>query len=226
VERPEVIVNVASSLDGAIASSEGALILSTTEDWVRVHELRNSVDAILVGVNTILKDDPLLSVRYIKPREPAPLRTILDTSCRIPLTAKVLQDQERLPSIIVTSKDCSPSKQDEIRKLGAKVVSVEFEKNKRYLNLADVLKILKTQFGINKLLVEGGSTVITQFLTNRLVDTMHIFYAPVFVGGKNAKLLFEQEAIHNIGDAINCEIQTVNKLHEGYLVTLKLKKDE
>jgi riboflavin-specific deaminase-like protein len=226
VERPEVIVNVASSLDGAIASSEGALILSTTEDWVRVHELRNSVDAILVGVNTILKDDPLLSVRYIKPREPAPLRTILDTSCRIPLTAKVLQDQERLPSIIVTSKDCSASKQDEIRKLGAKVVSVEFEKNRRYLNLADVLKILKTQFGINKLLVEGGSTVITQFLTNRLVDTMHIFYAPVFVGGKNAKLLFEQEAIHNIGDAINCEIQTVNKLHEGYLVTLKLKKDE
>jgi len=226
VERPEVIVNVASSLDGAIASSEGALILSTTEDWVRVHELRNSVDAILVGVNTILKDDPLLSVRYIKPREPAPLRTILDTSCRIPLTAKVLQDQERLPSIIVTSKESSASKQDEIRKLGAKVVSVEFEKNKRYLNLADVLKILKTQFGINKLLVEGGSTVITQFLTNRLVDIMHIFYAPVFVGGKNAKLLFEQEAIHNIGDAINCEIQTVNKLHEGYLVTLKLKKDE
>lgn len=226
MERPEVIVNVASSLDGAIASSEGALILSTTEDWVRVHELRNSVDAILVGVNTILKDDPLLSVRYIKPREPAPLRTILDTSCRIPLTAKVLQDQERLPSIIVTSKESSASKQDEIRKLGAKVVSVEFEKNKRYLNLADVLKILKTQFGINKLLVEGGSTVITQFLTNRLVDIMHIFYAPVFVGGKNAKLLFEQEAIHNIGDAINCEIQTVNKLHEGYLVTLKLKKDE
>ncbi|MCE7748627.1 MAG: hypothetical protein GPJ51_09515 [Candidatus Heimdallarchaeota archaeon] len=226
MERPEVIVNVASSLDGAIASSEGALILSTTEDWVRVHELRNSVDAILVGVNTILKDDPLLSVRQIKPREPAPLRTILDTSCRIPLTAKVLQDQERLPSIIVTSKESSASKQDEIRKLGAKVVSVEFEKNKRYLNLADVLKILKTQFGINKLLVEGGSTVITQFLTNRLVDIMHIFYAPVFVGGKNAKLLFEQEAIHNIGDAINCEIQTVNKLHEGYLVTLKLKKDE
>lgn len=226
MERPEVIVNVASSLDGVIASSEGALILSTTEDWVRVHELRNSVDAILVGVNTVLKDDPLLSVRYIKPREPAPLRTILDTSCRIPLTAKVLQDQERLPSIVVTSKESSASKQDEIRKLGAKVVSVEFEKNKRYLDLADVLKILKTQFGINKLLVEGGSTVITQFLTNGLVDIMHIFYAPVFVGGKNAKLLFEQEAIHDIGDAINCEIQTVSKLHEGYLVTLKLKKDE
>ncbi|GAH74758.1 unnamed protein product, partial [marine sediment metagenome] len=102
----------------------------------------------------------------------------MDTRCRIPLTAKVLQDQERLPSIIVTSKECSASKQDEIRKLGTKVVSVEFEKNKKYLNLADVLKILKTQFGINKLLVEGGSTVITQFLTNRLVDIMHIFYAP------------------------------------------------
>ena len=226
MERPEVIVNVASSLDGAIASSEGALILSTTEDWVRVHELRNSVDAILVGINTILKDDPLLSVRYIKPKDPAPLRVILDTKCKIPLTAKVLQDQERLPSIIITSKKCSANKQDEIRKLGAKVASVGFEKNERYLNLTDVLKILKTQFGIKKLLVEGGSTVITQFLTNRLVDIMHIFYAPVFVGGKNAKLLFEQEAIHNIGDAINCEIQSVNKLYEGYLVTLKIKKDE
>ncbi len=226
MEKPEVIINVASSLDGAIASDEGALILSTTEDFVRVHELRNSVDAILVGVNTIIKDDPLLSVRYVQPKEPAPFRVILDTKCRIPLTSKVLQDQETSPSIIITSEGSSEDIQEEIRKLGSKVITVKMEKNNRFLDLEDTLKKLKDQFNIDKVLVEGGSTVITQFLDKNLVDIMYIFYAPVFVGVKNAKLLFEKEVIHNIGNALSFEIRAVEKLHEGYLVTLKLKKDE
>ncbi len=226
MERPEVIINVASSLDGAIASDEGALILSTTEDFVRVHDLRNSVDAILVGVNTIIKDNPLLSVRYVQPKEHAPFRVVLDTQCRIPLTSKVLLDQEKFPSIIVTSEETPKDIQDEIRNCGSKVITVKMEKNKRFLDLEDVLRELKNQFNINRVLVEGGSTIITQFLDNKLVDIMHIFYAPVFVGVKNAKLLFEKEVIHNIGNAINCEIRGVEKLHEGYLVTLKLKKDE
>jgi riboflavin-specific deaminase-like protein len=226
MEKPEVIINVACSLDGAIASDEGALILSTTEDFVRVHELRNSVDAILVGVNTIVKDDPLLSVRYVQSKEPAPFRVVLDTQCRIPLTSKVLLNQEKSPTIIVTSERAPKDIQDEIRKLGVDVIVVDIDKNKRFLDLEDVLKKLKERFNINKVLVEGGSTIITQFLDRKLVDIMHIFYAPVFVGVKDAKLLFEKEVIHNIGKAINCEIETVEKLHEGYLVTLKLKKDE
>ena len=226
MEKSQVIINVASSLDGVIASREGALILSTTEDWLRVHELRNSVDAIIVGINTILKDDPFLSVRYVKPKEPAPFRVILDSECKIPLSAKVLQNQEKLPTIIVTSEKCSKEKHDEIKKLGVNIVSVEKEKNSKFLDLSKILEILRTRFGVNKVLVEGGSTVITQFLRKKLVDIMHIFYAPVFVGGKNAKLLFEQNAVLSIGDAIDCELISVDKLHEGYLVTLKLKEDE
>ena len=175
MERPEVIINVACSLDGVIASSEGALILSTTEDFVRVHELRNSVDAILVGVNTIIKDDPLLSVRYVQPKQPAPFRVILDTNCRIPLTSKVLQNQNKSPSIVIVSAEASKQNLDEIQSLGIKVIKAKMDEDERFLDLENVLEELKEQFNIDKILVEGGSTIITQFLNNRLVDVMYIF---------------------------------------------------
>ncbi|GAH20912.1 unnamed protein product [marine sediment metagenome] len=101
--KPEVIINVASSLDGIIGSEEGALSLSTEEDWIRVHELRNSVDAILIGINTVISDDPLLNVRYTETKSPHPFRVVLDSKCRIHLDSKIIQDQHRFPTIIFVS---------------------------------------------------------------------------------------------------------------------------
>jgi riboflavin-specific deaminase-like protein len=224
MERPEVIINVACSLDGVIASNEGALIISTTEDWLRVHKLRNSVDAMLVGINTIIKDDPLLTVRYVKPRSPPPLRVVLDSKCKTPLTAKVLEKQDSFPTLIFTSKDCLNEKKQKLRNSEVKVVSVDTEIDSKFLDLQQILQILRNDFHVKKLLVEGGSTVITQFVKSRLFDTMHIFYAPVFAGSKKAKLLYEEIVIEEIDDTSNLDIVKIEKLDEGFIVTIKPKK--
>jgi len=224
MERPEIIINVASSLDGVIASNKGALVLSSTEDWIRVHELRNSVDALLVGVNTIVKDDPLLTVRYVQSKEPRPFRVILDSKCRIPKQANVIKNQDKNPTIIFTSDEASLEKRENLKNLGVVVVPVSKNDADGYLDLNEVLKILKTQFKIKKLLVEGGSTIITQFVKHELVDLMYMFYAPVFAGGKKAKLLYEEEVVEDVAKTVNFDIIQVEKLGEGFFITLKLKK--
>ena len=224
MERPEIIINVASSLDGVIASDKGALFLSTTEDWVRVHELRNSVDAILVGVNTIITDNPMLTIRYVKPKSPPPYRVILDTKGRIPLNSKVLQNQNTNKTLVFISEKCSEEKKEEIVKSKADVIAVLEEETSGFLDLKSILEILKSNYNINKILVEGGSTIITQFLKNELVDQMYVFYFPAFAGGINAKHLFSEKVIEDISDAPQLEITSIDELEEGFLVSLKLDK--
>jgi riboflavin-specific deaminase-like protein len=224
VERPEIIINVASSLDGVIASDKGALFLSTTEDWVRVHELRNSVGAILVGVNTIIIDNPMLTIRYVKPKSPPPLRVILDSKGRIPLSSNVLQNQKTNKTLVFISEKCSEEKKEEISKSKADVIAVLEDETSGFLDLKSVLEILKTRYKINKVLVEGGSTIITQFLKNKFIDRMYIFYFPAFAGGINAKHLFSEKVIEDISDALQLKIASIEELEEGFLVSLKLDK--
>lgn len=223
MERPEVIVNVASSLDGVIASNQGALILSTTEDWIRVHELRNSVDALLVGINTIEKDDSLLTIRYVTPKTPHPWRIILDTTCKISLEANLLKNLEIYPTIIVTSEESSKEKIQQLKEMGAQVLQISKKGTSNHLNLTEALQKLKNDFNIEKLLVEGGSTVITQFLKNKFVDRMYIFYAPLFAGTIKAKSLYEQDVVVNVADALNFDIKQIEQLEEGFVVTLTIK---
>ena len=223
MERPKIIVNVACSLDGVIASNKGALILSTTEDWLRVHELRNSVDAILVGINTIEKDDSLLTIRYVTPKTPHPLRVILDSTCKIPLTARVLTNLEIYPTLIVTSKESSDEKIKKIEELGAQVLKITNKQHPNYLSLTEILQKLKQEFNIERLLVEGGSKIITEFLKCKLVDTMHIFYAALFAGTINAKLLYDEKVVVNVADTLDFELEKVEEFEEGFVVTIKPK---
>ncbi|MHA2357352.1 MAG: RibD family protein [Candidatus Heimdallarchaeaceae archaeon] len=224
MERPEIIINVASSLDGVIASNKGALVLSSTDDWIRVHELRNSVDALLVGVNTIIKDDPLLTVRYVQPKKPGPFRVILDTNCRIPKKSNVLKNQDTNPTIVFTSDESTQEKTKKIKDLGIMVVPISKKDEDGFLDLNEVLDVLKTSFKVKKLLVEGGSTIITSFVKRGLVDLMHIFYAPVFAGGKKAKLLYEEKVVEDVADTTNFDVVKVEKLGEGFFISLKIKK--
>lgn len=225
MDKPEIIINVASSLDGVIASDKGALFLSTTEDWVRVHELRNSVDALLVGVNTIITDNPLLTIRYVKPKSPPPLRIILDSKGRIPLNSKVLKNQKTNKTLVFVSEKCSEEKKEEIAKSKADVVTISEDKTSGFLDLKSMLKILKSRYNVDQLLVEGGSTIITQFLKEKLVDRMYIFYFPAFAGGIDAKYLFGERVIEDISNAPQLEIVKIEELDEGFLVSLKLNKE-
>ncbi|MCG3225420.1 MAG: dihydrofolate reductase family protein [Candidatus Heimdallarchaeota archaeon] len=226
MEELEVIINVACSLDGVIASNKGALILSTTEDWLRVHKLRNSVDAILVGVNTIIKDDSLLTVRYVKPKDTPPLRVVLDSKCRTPLSAQIFDKQESIPTVIFTSKNCPEEKKKKITDLKVTVIPVDTKDETKFLDLRLILQILKNDFKVKKLLVEGGSAIITQFIKLGLFDTMYIFYAPVFAGTKKAKLLYDEIVIDDIADTNSFNITKVEKFDEGILLTIKPQEDD
>ena len=223
MERPEIIVNVASTLDGVIASNKGALILSTTEDWIRVHELRNSVDAILVGINTIEKDDAQLTIRYVTPKSPHPLRVVLDTTCKISLDAKVLTNLTTSPTLIVTSDTASVDKIKTLREKGAGVLQISKRHSSGYLDLQEILTKLQQNHGVKKILVEGGSKIITQFFKCNLVDVVYIYYATKFAGTTNAKLLFEDDVVLSVADTLNFQLVDIEKLEEGFVIKLKPK---
>ena len=224
--RPEIIINVASSLDGMIATKKGPLPLSSEEDWVRVHKLRNSVDAILVGVNTILKDNPLLTVRHVKPKPNSPFRVVLDTSCKVPLDSKILQNQDSNQTIIVTSDDAKENKKEKLLSMGVKIVEVSKNTNQKLLLLSEVLDQLNSDFDIKRILVEGGSKVITEFIENGFMDKMYVFFAPVYVGEKEGIPLFSTETAMKLNDSMKFILENMTKIDEGILIELALKKDE
>ncbi len=188
--RPRVIVNAAMSVDGKIALVGGRRIkISDEEDFRRVHHLRASVDAILVGINTIIKDDPKLTVKEkFVPDAKNPVRIVLDSKLRIPENARVLNDMA--PTIIATTKDAPP------RDLNAEIIRCGY-------NLVDLHCLMEELWrrGIRSVMVEGGSTVISSFLREGLVDELNVFVgsmiigvdAPTLVSGKGAR--FAEETI-------------------------------
>lgn len=179
--KPLVILAYAQSLDGAISYHEKKrLMLSCQESLAMTHELRSQNDAVLVGVGTIISDDPLLTVRYIKGKNPQTI--ILDSTLRIPISARILKNAN--PPIIFTTNKASPEKYNSISQMNVKIIEVDSTKDGK-VNLNTVLKKLYN-FGIKTLMVEGGREIITNFLNEDQVDKVIITIAPIFVGGFSA----------------------------------------
>lgn len=177
--RPYVILNAAISIDGKIASKNNDSKLSSKVDLKRVHKLRSNVDAVLVGKNTVKRDDPLLTVRHIKGKNP--IRVILDSSGSISINSKILKTSKKIPTIIATSSKISARKKSLLEKHHVDVIIA----GKNHVNLRSLLRILK-QHGIKKLLVEGGSTVNWEFISKKFFDELIITITPFVLGGKNA----------------------------------------
>ena len=177
---PYVILKIAATLDGKIADSHG------TSQWITgdgarcyVHRLRASVDAILVGINTVLKDDPKLTVRLPK-IQASPWRIILDSHLKIPVSSKILNDSFVSKTMIVTLEN-NNEKMDALRQKGAVVITVQEENGK--IALKPLLEGLGSD-GIISLMVEGGASTNTSFLKSRLVDQLDYFFAPRILGGE------------------------------------------
>ena len=196
--RPYVIINCAMSADGKIAMpSRKQTRISSEEDIARVHRLRNSCDAILVGIGTVLSDDPKLTVKpkHLAPGETArkPLRVILDSNCRIPDCALVLNCEA--PTLVF----CAKGKKREIK--GAEVeecgsgngsvgirVSGFGSRDSRIADedevcLAKVLSSLARR-GVRRLMVEGGETVVWSFLRHGFFDEFNVYVGSMVIGGK------------------------------------------
>jgi len=185
--RPYIIISCAISLDGKLASACGDSRLSSYEDKVEVHRLRSRVDAILVGINTILADDPHLTVseKYFK-SEKHPIRVILDSKCKIPLDAQVIRRRPWVPTIVATSRVAPKEKIDELRRIG---VDVLVTNGKDKVDVIEVLGYLRSKYNVLRLMVEGGGKVIGEFLRLGVVDEIRVSIAPIFFGDNAVPML-------------------------------------
>ncbi len=178
--RPSVLLTYACSLDGSIAARAGApFALSGRAALEMTHALRASHDAILVGIGTVLIDNPQLDVRFATGPNPRPI--VLDTRLRCPPNARCVGAQR--DTVIVTAHHASSDAQLALEHAGATVLRVDsVQENPAHLDLRAVLRALATR-NIRTLMVEGGAQIITAFLQTQLVDRVILTITPTFVGG-------------------------------------------
>jgi 2,5-diamino-6-(ribosylamino)-4(3H)-pyrimidinone 5'-phosphate reductase len=217
MKRPYIIINCAMSADGKLALPNRRQIkISSKEDIKRMYELRNRCDAVLVGIETVISDNPKLTVKskYVKnPKNP--IRIILDSKCRIPLDSYVLDNSSK--TLIITTQKCD-------RKFGINIEILKCEKDDDgYINLNELLFKLKNK-GINYLMVEGGSTVIWSFINNELFDDLFVYTAPFLIGGKNTPTMADGLGIDNEKSKILLKIIETKRLGEGFLIHYKAEK--
>ena len=180
-DRPHITISYAQSLDGCIAlERKNPLKLSSKESRIFSHQLRNKHDAILVGIGTILTDDPQLNVRLVKGADPQPV--ILDSSLRLPLDAQLLKNK-RKPWIFTTDRT-DQGRKEKLEAKGAHILRTRLNEQK----MVDIHYVTRELYnlGITNILVEGGARIITSFVQARLVDIFVIFMTPLMVGGLHA----------------------------------------
>ena len=176
---PFITLKYAQTIDGRIATATGhSRWISSPVSRRYAHRLRGTHDAILVGSGTVLFDDPDLTVRLVKGRNP--LRVVLDSRLRIPLESRILQNQDQARTMVVTTKKAAKVKAKRLEDMGIELLFTNVTK-KGEINLSELFLKLG-QKGVTSLLVEGGSSVITSVLRERLADKLLVIIAPKIVG--------------------------------------------
>ena len=213
-DRPYIIINCAMSIDGKIAlPTKKPVKLSSLEDFRRVHELRNYCDAILVGINTILFDDPKLTVKpefVIKPKNP--VRIVLDTNGQVPKNANVLNGDS--PTYIIIGEKpqnsglCFPN---------SEAVQCPVVPDRDEIDLKKLMKILYDK-GIENLLVEGGESVIFSFLRDRLFDELTVFISNKIIGGTESPTMAGGPGFLTEDDMLELRLYSVERMGDGILL--------
>jgi len=199
-----VTLKAATTLDGKIATSTGHSKWITGEAaQQKGHELRNGNDAILVGINTVLADDPELTVRGIDGGR-SPVRIVLDSKGRIPEQSRVFQE-DGVPVVIVTGNHAPLRKWPELAELTILTAPTR---------TPDILWVLSEirKLGMNSLLVEGGSLIHASFIKSNTVDQLALFLAPKVIGGQEALSWCGNLGVNSVDDAPQMEISSVTAL--------------
>jgi 2,5-diamino-6-(ribosylamino)-4(3H)-pyrimidinone 5'-phosphate reductase len=217
INNPYIILSAAMTIDGKIATIRGDSELSDKVDWKEVHKLRTQVDAIMVGKNTILNDNPKLHIKYHKHN--GYYRIVLDSNLTIPPESNVISFQPEIyPTIICTTENIPLAKHRDYENRGVKIIKAGDGKQ---VNLTKLLPILKG-FGINSILLEGGGTLNWSFIKNNLIDDIRLTIAPWIVGGKEATSLVEGIGFEEIKSAPRFDLFDVKI--RTYYITLSYKK--
>lgn len=213
--RPFVVLKTAMTLDGKIATASGASKWITGEAArLRVHELRDRYDAILAGIGTALADDPSLTTRLPDRTGKNPVRIIVDSNARLPLTSNVVTDGQAQTIVAVT--EAAP--EERVAALRAHGVDVLTCGTGSHVDLVQLMQELGRR-EIASVLVEGGGTVNFSLLAAGLVDKVHAFVAPKIVGGRTAKTPVEGEGFAQLADSVQLTQLTAESVGGDVLLT-------
>jgi diaminohydroxyphosphoribosylaminopyrimidine deaminase/5-amino-6-(5-phosphoribosylamino)uracil reductase len=219
---PWVIMKAGMSLDGKLALASGQSGWITNEQSrLQVHRLRDRVDAILIGSGTALCDDPSLTTRLPRRRGRDPLRVILDTTLRVPPTARLLKQTSSAETWIFCGPEADVGRAASLVAAGAVLKQVGLD-DAGQLDLAAVLcELGRAQ--LTSVLVEGGARVHGAFLRANLVDEVQIFVAPIFIGADGVPLL-DSIGLHKVADAPRFSTTRVRRFGNDVLIEGLIEK--
>ena len=206
-----VILSAAISVDGKISTRSNDSKLSSQDDSIRLHKLRSKVDAILIGKNTLLQDDPLLTVRHTKGKNPT--RIILDSKGTISKNSKIIKTSDKIPTIIAVCKKISQVNLSKLKKLPVEIII----SGENSVNLKLLMKKLSTK-KIETILVEGGGTVNWEFIKNNIFDELIITLSPYLIGGNDATSLVEGKGFAKIVNSPNLKLKSVKRLKNHLVI--------
>jgi diaminohydroxyphosphoribosylaminopyrimidine deaminase/5-amino-6-(5-phosphoribosylamino)uracil reductase len=185
--RPHVILKLAVSADGMIGRREGERMMITSPPALTmVQALRCEVDAVAVGIGTVLVDDPRLTVRLPGLEDRSPRRVIFDAAARLPLTSKLVATCREVPVVTVTGPEADQGRKDALSAAGVQVIEVG--DGPGGVNLEAALRQLG-EIDVTRILVEGGSRIASTLVGAELVDEVILFRAPVVVGADGVRAL-------------------------------------
>lgn len=212
--RPKIILNCAASADGKIALPDRQnLKLSNKEDFERVHSLRNECDAILVGIGTVLEDNPSLTVNLEERIKTNPIRIILDTNYRTPKNAKVLDNKAE--TIIAIGENTESRTKDNIEMIRCGIDKIDIEKLVNELG----------KKGIKSILVEGGETVMWSFLEKELFDEFNVFISSMIIGGESTPTIAGGKGISDSNNSLKLKLVSSETLGDGVLLRYHKSND-
>jgi diaminohydroxyphosphoribosylaminopyrimidine deaminase/5-amino-6-(5-phosphoribosylamino)uracil reductase len=220
IGRPYVILKAGMTLDGKVATAKGE------SRWITgprarqdAHRLRSQVDAVVVGVGTVIHDNPTLTARLsdrplkLAPRQP--LRVVLDSRLRTPPTATVCAKQEQAKTLIVTTSRASRSRRRPFERAGVEVRSLSAKNG--HVSLSALMTMLGKR-GITSVLIEGGSTVNAAALRQKLVNHVVLYLAPTLMGGQDAKAMIGDRSPKRLDQALPLRHVTVRRIGKDFVV--------
>ena len=225
--KPYVILNAAMTLDGKIATKTGSSEISGPEDLERVHEIRKNADGIMVGIGTVLADDPRLTVHKIpSSKSDNPIRVVVDNKARTPIDFRILNDDA--DTIIAVGSICDEKNphSDEDAVSRAKAISQKadvFYSSKTPVDLVEFMDYLYSK-GIKTLMLEGGATLNFSMIRENLIDEVRICIAPMIAGGRDAKTFFDGEGFDYMKDAVKLELIKSYSCGKDFVMEYKVLK--
>lgn len=214
-KQPYVIAKYAMTLDGKIATKTGASRWITSEAArQKVHEDRHRFAAIMVGIGTVLTDDPELTSRIPDQETRDPLRVVVDSSARIPLDSKIIATAQEIPTLIAVTTKAPLEKIRELEKAGCAV----FQTAGETVNLQELIAHLGQECSIDSILVEGGATLLWSLFNESLVNRIQAYVAPKIFGGANAPSPVQGTGVSLPSEALRCSTPSVTRLGDDILL--------